>query len=53
MGKQKTRQRPMIESVQKNIKRDEHQDCATPGCRNVVAIWSKYKTCSLCRAGVG
>jgi hypothetical protein len=51
MGKQLTRKRPTIHSVQKDQrKKDEHQDCATPGCRNVVAIWSKYKTCSLCRS---
>lgn len=54
MGKQKTRQRPTIESVQKqHVNREEHPQCATPDCRNVVAVWSKHKLCSLCRAGVG
>jgi hypothetical protein len=49
MPKQKARRRPDIQSVQLNVKHDEHQLCATPGCRNVVAIWSKHKVCSLCR----
>jgi len=50
-SKQKTRRRPDIQSVQKVFKRDEHQLCATPGCRNVIAIWAKYRTCSRCRKG--
>lgn len=48
-SKQKTRRRPDIQSTQLQVKRDEHPLCVTPGCHNVVAIWSKYKRCSLCR----
>jgi lipoate synthase len=51
MGKQKTRTRPTIEKIQKAfVKRDEHQLCRTPGCRNIVDVWSKYSTCAVCRA---
>lgn len=49
-SKQKTRRRPEI--VQKRQKRDEHQICKTDGCHNVIAVWSNYSTCSLCRAGI-
>jgi len=53
-SKQKTRRRPVVERVQKqHINREEHQKCITPGCRNIVAIWAKYKVCAICRAGVG
>lgn len=48
-SKQKTRRRPHVESVQKVFTRDEHQLCSNPGCKNVVAVWSKHSTCSRCR----
>lgn len=53
-SKQKTRRRMdvQIQSVPKIVKRDEHQICETTGCRNVVAVWSKHRTCSLCRAEI-
>jgi len=50
-GKQKTRRRPDIVNIQMDRqKRHEHQLCETPGCRNVIAIWAKYKRCSWCRS---
>lgn len=50
MGKKVARHRPAIQSTQLQVKRDEYPTCVTPGCRNVVARWSKYTTCSRCRS---
>jgi hypothetical protein len=41
MGKKVQRHRPEIQSVQKDIRRDEHRLCETPGCRNVIAVWAQ------------
>jgi hypothetical protein len=50
-SKQKTRKRPAVQNIQMDrVKRDEHVSCRIPGCRNIVAIWSKYSTCAVCRA---
>jgi hypothetical protein len=49
-SKQKTRRRPSVQTVQENIRRDEHQMCATQGCRNVIAVWTRESFCSWCRS---
>ena len=57
MGKQKTRQRPDIQTTQENIERHEHILCQSDTCRNVIAAWSLPKglfrkekvLCSRCR----
>lgn len=51
-SKQKTRRRVEIENIPKRQKRDDFRECSTTGCHNVIAVWSKHRTCSLCRAGI-
>jgi hypothetical protein len=49
-SKQKTRRRPDIVHIQMDRKpRHEHQLCGTPGCKNVIAVWTNKRLCAWCR----
>lgn len=53
MGKKVARHRPAIHDTQRQFQKqytsEDLRNCATPGCRNIIARFTKERFCSRCK----